>query len=209
VSEIIWAAQAFATLFLIVDPIGLVPVFMGLIGEFAQKERKKIISKAVLIAAASLMVLTIFGDLIFTALGISMYSFKIAGGILLLIISLEMLFGSKTKTGMSENMEADKEMDLAVSPLAVPLLTGPGAISSGIMLFNTHSEFASKIITLLMIPFVFAIAYVILTNGDKVYGRLGKMGTKVTIRLMGLMLSAISIQYIISGFKEAFPTLLM
>jgi multiple antibiotic resistance protein len=199
--------KAFVTLFLIVDPLGAVPLFLSLLGRFRREDRPQMIRKSVYIACTVLLVFTVFGNLIFAVLGVSMYSFRIAGGILLLIISVEMLFGSKTRTEVSEDTLKDQEDDITISPMAVPLLSGPGAITSGIMLFNEAPSAAEKALLCLVIVSVFAVGYVILRNAEAVRRALGRTGTKVVMRLMGLMLSAIAIEFIIAGIREAFPSL--
>jgi multiple antibiotic resistance protein len=200
--------QAFVTLFLIVDPVGVIPIFMGLMGKFSEKERSKMVRGSCIIACVVLLVFTLFGNLIFRLLGISISAFQIAGGILLLIISIEMLFGGKTRTEVSEDMMAEEQENLTISPMAVPLLTGPGAITSGIMLFNNAPTTIDQIELCLVVLVVFIVSYVILRNYNIVYKFLGKMGTKVVVRLMGLMLSGIAVQFIISGLKAAFPSVL-
>jgi len=199
--------QAFVTLFLIVDPIGVIPIFLGLMDKFSEEKRAKIVWKATVIACLVLLLFSAFGKMIFGFFGISMYSFRIAGGILLLIISIEMLFGSKTRTEVSEDILKEQQEDMAISPMAVPLLTGPGAITSGIMLSNSAPTPTDKGILGLIILLVFAITYVLLRNSNIVYKALGPTGTKVVVRLMGLILSAIAIQFIIAGVREAFPAI--
>jgi len=205
--DFVFVFQAFVTLFLIVDPVGNIPVFLGLMGGFDDKYRVRMVSRSVFIACTVLMFFTLFGNAVFMFLGFSMYSFRVAGGLLLLIISVEMLFGNKTRTEMSDDIKAGGEDDLAVSPMAVPLLTGPGAISSGIVLFNSAPTYVDKVLVCFTIPVVFLVSYLILLNSNRVYKMLGKTGTKVVVRLMGLMLSAIALQFIILGLREAFPGL--
>lgn len=204
-----FATQAFVTLFLIVDPIGVIPVFIGLIGRYRERERMRMIGRAVVIGCVVLLVFTVFGNVIFSYLGITMYAFRIAGGILLLIISIEMLFGGKTKTEVSEDMGLEERDDLTVSPMAVPLLTGPGAITSGIMLFNSAPSGADRAFLCVIVGLVFAVSYALVANYGVVYRTLGNTGTKVVTRLMGLLLSGIAVQFIIAGVREAFPALVL
>ncbi len=119
-----------------------------------------------------------------------------------MIISVEMLFGRKTRTGSSEDFEKEKE-DIAITPMAIPLLTGPGAITTGIVLFDEAGNLLNRVILVFNILLVFWISYVILSKLNLVYGVLGRTGTKVVTRIMGLLLSAISVQFIISGISEA------
>ncbi len=202
-----FVVQSFVTLFLIVDSVGNVPIFIALIEKFSERDRVYMVKKSVFIAAAVLLIFTLLGNIIFSMLGVSMYSFQIAGGILLMIISIEMLFGRKSRTEMSEEILTEEREDLTITPMAVPLLTGPGAITSGIMLFNIAANPVDKITLVMIILVVFLLSYIILANSNLIYRILGKTGTKVVIRLMGLMLSAIAIQFIITGAKEALPVL--
>jgi len=151
----------------------------------------------------TLIIVTFTGNWIFYLLNITMYSFKVAGGILLLIISIEMLFGKKSKTETSEDIE-EKKHDITVTPLAIPLLTGPGALTTGIVLFdNTGWELGGIIALLASILAAFLISYYILIKAPKVFRYLGKTGTKVVVRIMGIFLLSIAVQFIISGVSES------
>jgi multiple antibiotic resistance protein len=194
--------HSFVALLVIIDPFGNVPVFITLLGRFNESDRTLIIRKAVFFAAVTLAVITLTGNLVFELLDIRMYSFRIAGGILLLIVSIEMLFGRKSRTESSEDMDEEKE-DITVTPLAIPLLTGPGAITTGIVLFSNAESDLNKIFLVINIVLVFLVSYVILSKSNIIYRILGKAGTKVITRVMGLMLSAIAVQFIINGISEA------
>ncbi len=202
--DITFFIRSFAALFIIIDPIGNVPLFIPLLEKFRERDRRAMVRMAVMIATITLFLLTIAGNFIFDILGIEMYSFRIAGGILLLIISIEMLFGRKSRTDSSEeDLAVGKNVDIAVTPLAIPLLTGPGAITTGILLFDSARTLIEKAIVLADIILVFIVSYLIISRSNLVYNVLGKTGTRVAIRVMGLMLSAIAVQFIISGISEA------
>lgn len=197
----IFTVKSFVALFVIVDAFGVVPIFISLLEGYREVDKQAMIRMAVRVATIALIVLTLAGNLIFQLLGIDMYSFRIAGGIILLIISIEMLFGRKTRTGSSEEIEIEKE-EIAITPMAIPLLTGPGAITTGIVLFDEAGTVLNKIILIVNILLVFWISYVIFSKLNLVYKALGRTGTKVVTRIMGMMLSAISVQFIISGISE-------
>jgi len=198
----IFTVKSFVALFVIVDAFGVVPIFISLLEDYREVDKQAMIKMAVRVATIALIVLTLAGNFIFQLLGIDIYSFRIAGGIILLIISIEMLFGRKTRTGSSEEIEIEKE-EIAITPMAIPLLTGPGAITTGIVLFDEAGTVLNKIILIINILLVFWISYVIFSKLNLVYKALGRTGTKVVTRIMGLMLSAISVQFIISGISEA------
>ncbi|HUV81461.1 MAG TPA: MarC family protein [archaeon] len=205
-----FALSSFITLFIIVDPIVNVPLFMAILANFKKSDRKKMVKKAIIIAAIVLIIFTLAGDTIFGLLSIEMYSFRIAGGLLLLIISIEMLFGRRphTKSSAEEEEESLHKEDVVVTPLAVPLLTGPGAITTGIVLFHVANGPTNKALLILDIGLVFLISYFILSRSEKAFEILGKTGTMVIVRIMGLLLAAIAVQFVITGVEEAITDLI-
>jgi multiple antibiotic resistance protein len=198
--------RSFVSLFVIVDAIGNAPIFLTLLERFEEGERRAIIKKAVWVACASLLVVTVTGNIFFRLLGIELYSFTIAGGILLGIISMEMLFGRKTQTQSSaaEEQYYAERRGISILPLGVPLLTGPGALVTGIVLFHTAGTLLNRIILLLTIAVVYFISFVILVKSPAILKYLGKTGTAVAVRLMGLMLLSIAVQLLIGGITAAF-----
>ncbi|MEA3255760.1 MAG: MarC family protein [Candidatus Altiarchaeota archaeon] len=201
-TTITFIIHSFVALLVIIDPFGNLPIFITLLGRFNESDRALMVKKAVFFATVTLIAITLSGNLVFELLDIRMYSFRIAGGILLLIVSIEMLFGRKSRTESSEDMEEEKE-DITVTPLAIPLLTGPGAITTGIVLFSNAENDLNKIFLVITIVLVFLISYFILSKSNIIYRILGKTGTRVITRVMGLMLSAIAVQFIITGISEA------
>jgi multiple antibiotic resistance protein len=204
--NITFLVHSFISFFVIVDAIGNVPIFVTLLERFEESEKALIMKKATFIAAVTLLIVTVTGNLFFRLLGIDMYSFRIAGGILLSLISIEMLFGRKTKTQSSaaEERTISEIEDITIIPLAIPLLTGPGALTTGIVLFDTAGNILNRIILLGNIILVFIISYIILVNSKAILKFLGKTGTKVVARIMGLMLLSIAVQFIIKGIADAF-----
>ncbi len=200
-----YAFYSFLTLILIVDPVGNTPVFLSMLKEFEPKDRSWMIKKAIIIAIAVLYGFILIGKPLFDFIGVEMYSFKIAGGILLFIISIEMLFGRKSGTARTpeEEEEAKSKEDIVVTPMAVPLLTGPGVITAGIVLLNSAADTMEILILLAVIPIVFLVVYMILDRANKIFDLLGQTGTKVVVRIMGLLLAAIAVQFVISGVIEA------
>ncbi len=201
----IYAIQCFIALFIIIDPVGNVPIFLTLLEKYSHKERRNMVRNAVLIATVVLILFTLIGQYIFEFLRVEFYSFKIAAGILLSIISVEMLLGRRSRTKISANIEqevVDKE-DLAVTPLAIPLLTGPGAITTAILFYDAAFNPIDRFILVGCIILVFIISYLVLSRADVTFRLMGRTGTKVFVRLMGLMLFTISVQFIVDGIREA------
>ncbi len=195
---------SFIALFVIVDPIMNIPIFIAILEGFSREEFKKTVKRACIVGMLVLIVFTFFGVYIFKYLNIEMASFRIAGGILLLIISLEMLFGRKTKTEYSPEVVAEKREELAVTPLAIPLLTGPGAITTGIVLYGTAKSILDKLELFAAVVLVYTLSYIILSNAHRLFDILGSTGTIVIVRIMGLLLAAISVQFIVDGIRELF-----
>jgi multiple antibiotic resistance protein len=204
--SITFFVQSFISLFVIVNAIGNIPIFVTILERFRENKKTLIMKKATFIAAVTLLVVTVTGSLFFRLLGIEMYSFRIAGGILLSLISIEMLFGRKTKTQSSavEEKNSSEMDDITIIPLAIPLLTGPGALTTGIVLFDTAGNILNRIILFGNIILVFVISYIILVKSKAILKFLGETGTKVAARIMGLMLLSIAVQFIIKGISEAF-----
>ncbi len=200
----IFAIQCFVTLFIIIDPVGNAPIFLSILEKYSPRERRNMIRKTILVSTVSLIVFTLLGRYIFDFLRIDMYSFKIAGGILVFIISLEMLFGRRSRTKFSDRPEdvLEEKEDIVITPLAIPFLTGPGAITTSIVLFNSAHPF-DKILVISCIPLVYLVSYIILSRAEVVFRFMGKTGTKAFVRIMGLMLASIAVQFVVDGVREA------
>ena len=197
--------QSFISLFVIVNALGNVPLFVSILERFDEAQRSAIMKKAAVIAAVTVLIITVTGNTIFRLFGINMYAFTIAGGILLVIISVEMLLGLKTMTQSSryEEQNTSEMEEISVIPLAIPLLAGPGAFTTAIVLFNSADTLQLKLILLGTIVLVFSVSYIILANSKYVFALLGKNGTRVARRVMGLLLLSIAVQFIIRGIFEA------
>ncbi len=197
--------QSFISLFVIVNALGNVPLFVSILERFDGSQRSAIVRKAAIIAAVTVLIVTVTGNGLFRIFGINMYAFTIAGGILLMIISVEMLLGLKTMTQSSryEEQNATEMEEISVIPLAIPLLAGPGAFTTAIVFYNSAGSIQNKMILLGTIILVFAISYAILANSQYVFAVLGRNGTRVARRVMGLFLLSIAVQFIIKGIFEA------
>jgi len=161
------------------------------------------VKRASLTAMLVLLVFTYAGAQFFRYLGIELYSFRIAGGVLLFIIAMEMLFGRRTRTELAPEEESVRADELSVTPLAVPLLTGPGAITTGIVLQSRAQSMQEMLMLTLAVVLVFLTSWAILLNARRVYRLLGETGTRVVTRLMGLLLASIAVQFMVDGVQEA------
>jgi len=191
---------AFATLFVVIDPPGLVPMFIALTRGMTPARRRALAKRACIIAAGLLLLFGLAGEAVLGFIGISMPAFRIAGGILLFLTALDMLFERRTQR--REGQQADPDHDPSVFPLATPLIAGPGAIASVILLVGeSGSGWGGTFAVLaLMLAMVF-VTYLCLLASPTVERWLGRTGTIVVTRLLGMLLAALSVQFVIDGIR--------
>jgi multiple antibiotic resistance protein len=182
-------AKAIIVLFIIVDPFGDIPIFMGLTEKMTQAQKRKVFNTASLVGFILLLVFAITGQEIFMIFGISIFSFEVAGGILLLIISIRILISGS----LHDNMDSPES--LGAVPIAMPLLVGPGAITTTI--FNLQQY--GYAIAVLAAFVVLVFTWIILRYMGLVYRFLGKTGSLVIARVMALLIAAIAVQYVLVG----------
>ncbi|MFT6425208.1 MAG: multiple antibiotic resistance protein [Celeribacter sp.] len=194
---------AFFTLFVIIDPIGLMPLFVALTTGATPHHRRAIAMRAVSIGFGILVLFGFFGEAVLGFAGISMAAFRIAGGLLLFLTALDMLFERRSKRREDQANQPDiDDDDPSVFPLATPLIAGPGAIASMILLTgetNTTLEFASVFIVLAV---VLLIALILFVLGGLLERALGPTGVNVVTRILGMLLTALSIQFILDGLRD-------
>ncbi len=182
-------AKAALVLFIIVDPFGNIPIFIGLTQKMTEVQRKKIFNTAIIVSIILLLVFSFAGQEIFNIFGVSIYSFEIAGGILLLIIAIRILISG------SLHEEGETPESIGAVPIAMPLLVGPGAITTTILNLQSYDV----IVTVLSVLIVLTITWITLRFMTKIYRVLGNTGSIIIARVMSLLIAAIAIQYIIIG----------
>lgn len=190
--DLVLFAEATVLLFSILDPIGTVPIFMALTEEFPDK-RPRIVRQSVVLATAILYVFAYLGWFIFQILGITLNDFRIAGGIVLFIVALEHLSGREART---RKLEAE---ELAAFPLATPLLAGPGAISTVVILANPPF---GPFVTFLVITVNALLTFLVLNRSDLVRRALGVNGTRALTRIMALLIAAIGVSFVRQGILD-------
>ena len=189
---------AFVTLFLVIDPLGLLPVFISLTQDHT-KTRRGIALRACVIAVAILLLFAGFGEKLLNFIGIGMPAFRISGGLLLFLTAVEMLF-SKRAERREEQSEDDNGEDPAVFPLAMPLIAGPGAMATMILIAgDVREEFNAMLVGSAAMLCVITITLLLFLTSSFVERLLGKTGIKVISKLMGLLLAALSVQFIVDG----------
>jgi len=208
--------QALVGIFVIVNPFGNVPLFISLTAKMNTIERRAAIIKSMVIATAILLVFALIGQTLFGLLHVTLSSLRIAGGLLLLAIAFDMLMGRSP----ASKIDPDEEREaVAVTPMATPLLAGPGAISTAMILMNeahvaaVQDGLGSLQETELKIGIIAAIlvsmtgAFIVLINSERVYRFVKKDGARVLTKIMGILLATIAIEMAVSGLHQAFPIL--
>ncbi|MFN4072407.1 MAG: MarC family protein [Thermus sp.] len=197
--------KSFLTLFVVVDPVGLVPVFLALAGDRPPRKQAQIARKAVVVAGGLLVSFFFFGQGLLGYLGISLEALRIAGGILLFRIATEMVFAHHERETEEEKDEARLRADISVFPLAIPLIAGPGALASVLILaLEARREPLGFAVVLSTVFLVLALAYLFLRLAFQVRRALGRTGVNVVTRVLGILLAALAVQYVADGVKALF-----
>jgi multiple antibiotic resistance protein len=190
--------------FFLVDPFGVIPLFLAVTADSTSSERRAVARRSAFTCAIVLCSFALAGSLIFKMFGITLPAFKIAGGIILMGIGLDMLQAkqSGTKATAEEQQEGAEKQDASIIPLGIPMLAGPGAISAVMVLVGeSHSVWRQAIIyaTILLTSF---LSFLILAGADGVRKYLGETGIRILMRLMGLLLVALAVQFIVNGLTD-------
>ncbi|MGB3092708.1 MAG: MarC family protein [Candidatus Zixiibacteriota bacterium] len=194
---------AFVSLFLVVDVATNMPIFLSLTEKYSAPDRRIIARTALLVALGIQLLFVIFGNYIFGYLNIKLYSFSIAGGILLSIVAMEMLFGRKSRTEYQQKEQEEEKENITIVPLAIPLHTGPAAIITGMIIFGQADTLLLKGVFVLATVCVYLASMLILFKSDIIFKIFKPLGMKVITRVMGLILLTLAVQFVVNGIKEA------
>lgn len=197
--------NAFFTLFVTIDPVGLAPIFIGITVGMSTAQRKSVAMRASVIALGLMVLFLLAGQIILDTLGITIHAFRIAGGLLLFYTAFEMVFGARQERKEKTTEAAisqDQLENLAVFPLALPLIAGPGAISATILLSTQfESSWEWRGVLFLVIAFVILLVYIAFIASELLSKHLGNTGRMIMTRLLGVLLAALSVQFVIDGIK--------
>ena len=191
------------TLLFVVDPLAVVPLFISMTGGETREQRRGTARRAATIMFVTLTAFALIGRQIFSALGISLGAFQIAGGVLLFLLAIDMLRAqrSRTRTSPEEEAEGVEKTDVSVFPLAIPMLAGPGATSTVLVLVARASSTLERVLLVVAIAATASIAYLTLRSASLVERKLGQTGMNVLERVMGLILAATAVQFVIDGVR--------
>lgn len=196
-----FALVSFSAVFFVIDPLGLLPIYLAMTVDDPPEKRRKMAARATIVAFVLLASFTVFGTLIFRLFGITLEAFKIAGGLLLLFTALDMLQArpSRTRSSPEETSEGTSKEDVAIVPLAMPLLAGPGAIATVMVLAGRGTSWLHTAAVVAAVALTCGIAYLLLRAAGPLNKLFGQTGIAVLERIMGLLLAAIAIQFIADG----------
>lgn len=194
---------SFITFFTVIDPVGTLPVFIAVTAHASKANKKKTALKATLVAAGVLIFFIVLGELVLNAIDIPLPTFQIAGGVVLFLFALSMIFGESKPE--SEISHVDKKDDKAIFPLAMPSLASPGAILAAILLTeNSQHSFIEQTLTALTMLAVLAIAWVLMAQSTRLFKYIGNSGAAIISRVMGLILTSVALDNILEGLQVYF-----
>ena len=196
--------NAFATLFVTIDPIGLAPLYIGLTAGMTRSQRHSVALRACIIALLLMSVFLVAGQIILDTMGITIQAFRVAGGLLLFYTAFEMVYGSRQdrkKKASETAITKDHIANIAVFPLALPLIAGPGAISATILLASEDPSLEWRFVLFGIITGVIVLVWLAFLASQALDKYLGHTGRMILTRLLGVLLAALSVQFVIDGIK--------
>jgi multiple antibiotic resistance protein len=189
----------FVSLFAVVEPLGLIPMFIGMTGGLAPPAQRSVAKRACLVAFLTLVLFAVTGQVLFRFFGISVDSMKVVGGVIFFLIGYEMLQAQHTRTAYDERAGPDPEGDVALTPLGIPMIAGPGAITNVIVRWSEADSFPKRVTLLAAITSVMLVTLAILLGARRVARVLGESGNRVLLRLMGLITMVIAVELFFGG----------
>ncbi len=192
---------SFTSFFTLINPLGTMPIFMTMTKELDQKHRTRTAKKASLVSFITIIIFAFSGQVLFTFFGISVHSFRIVGGIIFLLMGMDMLQARLGRVKLANSEVKTYINDISVTPLAIPMICGPGALTNAIVMMEDANTFDKKIVLILSVFGVMLLVFAILYSSSKIIKVLGETGNNVMMRLMGLIVMVIAVEFFFSGLK--------
>ncbi len=196
-----FALLAFTSFFTLINPLGVIPIFVAMTTDLDEKDRAKTARKASFVSLLTIVIFALTGQLLFKFFGISVNSFRMVGGIIFFFMGMDMLQARLTRTKLKESEVKSYVNDISITPLAIPMICGPGAITNAIVLMEDAAGFDQKVILLAAIFVVMLITYLGLKFSSKITTLIGVTGNNVMMRLMGLIVMVIAVEFFFAGLK--------
>ena len=208
--DFLFLVTVYVAVFSVLNPIGAIPTLISLTTNYTTEERRKVIERSITVAGGVIIGFMFIGVYIFDVLGISISDFELAGGVLLFKVAFDMLQGktSNTKLTADEEKESLSKDEIGVVPLGMPLLAGPGTITTTMIYFNLRSTgLEDKVMVFVAVILVIISAFIVLRFSTLLFNRLGRTGSMIISRVMGLLLAAIGVEFMANGIISIIHTI--
>ncbi len=192
---------SFTSFFTLINPLGSMPVFMTMTAELEQEHRVKTAQKAIVVSFLTILIFAFSGQLLFNFFGISVNSFRIVGGVIFFIMGMDMLQARIGRVRIKDSEIKTYVNDISITPLAIPMICGPGAITNAIVLMEDATSVGLKVVLIFSLVLVMLISYLIYYSSSRIIKFLGETGNNVMMRLMGLIVMVIAVEFFFSGLK--------
>jgi len=192
---------SFTSFFTLINPLGTMPIFMTMTAGLDQKHRTKTAKKASIVAFFTILLFAFSGQLLFNFFGISVNSFRIVGGVIFFLMGMDMLQARLGKVKINDSEIKAYVNDISITPLAIPMISGPGVLTNVIVLMEDAQTIQMKSVLIFTIFIVMIVTYVILYSSSRIIKFLGETGNNVLMRLMGLIVMVIAVEFFFSGLK--------
>jgi multiple antibiotic resistance protein len=199
---------SFTTFFTIINPLGVMPIFMTMTSDLDQASRKSTAKKAIIASFVTIIIFAFTGQILFKFFGISVNSFRVVGGIIFFLMGMDMLQARLGKVKVQEAEIKTYVNDISITPLAIPMICGPGAITNAIVMMEDAQSVEMQAVLIGAIILVMGLTLAILLSAGKIIKLLGQTGNNVLMRLMGLIIMVIAIEFFLSGFKPIFQDII-
>ena len=204
-----FALIVFTSFFTLINPLGVMPIFMTMTSDLSVKDRNKTALKASIVSFFTLTAFAFTGHILFNFFGISVNALRIVGGIIFFMMGQDMLQARLTRIKLDSQKEIDEYVgDISITPLAIPMITGPGAITNAIVMMEDANSISLKIVLIVGLFIVMTLTYLILLSSGRIMKILGDTGNKIMMRIMGLIVMIIAVEFFLSGFKPIFIDLM-
>lgn len=208
-NEIItFGVLSFTSFFTLINPLGTMPIFMTMTADLDKESRNQTAKKASIVSFITILIFAFSGQLLFNFFGISVNSFRIVGGVIFFLMGMDMLQARLGKVKLSSSEVKTYVNDISVTPLAIPMICGPGALTNAIVMMEDAKSFETKLVLIITVFLVIVVTYLILYSSSKIIKILGQTGINVMMRLMGLIVMVIAVEFFFSGLKPIILTML-
>ena len=196
-----FALLCLTSFFTLTNPLSIMPIFLTMTDGFSDVERKAIVKRATIVSFITLVMFAVSGQLLFKFFGISTNGFRVVGGVIFFAIGWDMLQARITKVKLKEDEIKTYAKDISITPLAIPMICGPGSITNAIVLMEEADTFWMQVVLIASIAIVYLLTFIILRAATRINKIIGETGNNVMMRLMGLILMVIAIEFFVSGIK--------